>query len=379
MVERVELPAPEHPLVSVLIPAARNPGLLERCLRSLAAAALPDAPGFETVVVLNGATPEVRELTLERAAGVRVVELAVNAGVAGALNRARAVARGELLALLHDDAEVASGWLEPLVRCVRERPEVGVAGSRLLDPDGKLQAAGAVVWRDGRTTPVGAGAPPDAFAEGAPVDSCPTASSLIPATVWDSIGGADEAMFPAYYVDVELSARVREAGHVAWYEPASCVRHRRGSSNPSGFRHFLMEQNRRRFVAKRQAELRGHEPLGEDLSSSVERALGRARAEAARARPRPRATPASPQPPPLDERALLQRELELKDGYLRQQAAELERAQRELVRVDGLAGRQHAELGRLSAELDAVYNGGWWRLRERLLPLLRLARRRGRA
>ena len=45
---------------------------------------------------------------------------------------------------------------------------------------------------------------------------------------------------------------------------------------------------------------------------------------------------------------------------------------------DRLAGAE-AELEPLrerSRTLDAVLAGGWWRLRERLLPLIRLVRRR---
>lgn len=39
------------------------------------------------------------------------------------------------------------------------------------------------------------------------------------------------------------------------------------------------------------------------------------------------------------------------------------------------AERKQVEVERLGAELDAVYSGGWWRLRGRLSPLVRLARR----
>jgi GT2 family glycosyltransferase len=367
----LDLPSPGRPLASVLIPTARNPGLLERCLGSLAELGA-DEPDFETVVVLNGATRDVRA-TLERVGGVGVVDLPVNAGVAGALNRGRAVARGEFLVLLHDDAEVEPGWLGALVRCARERPEAGAVGSCVLDPDGTLQSAGGVVWRDGRTAPVQEEPLPEPLREGGPVDYCGTCSLLVPAAVWDSIGGADEALFPAYYVDADLCASVRAAGHVVWCEPASRVRHRRGASATYGFRLFVSELNRRRFVEKWRPVLERHELPGVDRASSVARALERARTEAQRARPRPYHGPSPPDLPPLDERALLRAALGLKDAYVAQMADEWDGTQRELERLHRVVERQEAELERLSSALRAIEEGGWWRLRRRLLPLLRRA------
>ena len=136
------------PRASVIVVTTVNAAGLARCLRSLAAQ--PDDPSFETIVVLNGAEDEVREVATG-ASGVKVVESVVNRGFAGGANLGRAAASGEFIVLLHDDAEAQEGWLSALVRCADEHPEAGAIGSRVLNPDGTLQNAGTVLWRDAST------------------------------------------------------------------------------------------------------------------------------------------------------------------------------------------------------------------------------------
>ena len=75
-----------------------------------------------------------------------------NLGMAGAGNRGRSRARGEFLVTLHDDAEVEPGWLAALVQAADAHPEAGAIGSKILGFDGRLQAAGFIIWRNGRTS-----------------------------------------------------------------------------------------------------------------------------------------------------------------------------------------------------------------------------------
>src|SRR5687768_8930716 len=98
------------PLVSALILSTNQADRLRACLAALAAdgTAVPR----EVLLLLNGATDEVRAVASAASRnGIRVLESPLNLGTAGGYNRARAAARGELLALLHDDTEVAPGWL----------------------------------------------------------------------------------------------------------------------------------------------------------------------------------------------------------------------------------------------------------------------------
>jgi uncharacterized protein (DUF3084 family) len=57
--------------------------------------------------------------------------------------------------------------------------------------------------------------------------------------------------------------------------------------------------------------------------------------------------------------------------------AELERVHREYASVRGALDSTRAEYASVQGELDSIRAGGWWRLRGRMLRLLRLARRLG--
>ena len=155
--------------VPIIIPATSTRALLQACLRSLAFHC-PAEIAYEIIVVLNESDAD--EGIAHEFPDVTFVASPVNLGVAGAGNRARALARGELLVLLHDDAEVEAGWLEALVRTVESYPEVGAVGSKVLHPDGRLQSAGMILWRDAATSPPWVGDEPD-------VDAFPECRALL--------------------------------------------------------------------------------------------------------------------------------------------------------------------------------------------------------
>src|SRR5206468_1700309 len=131
----------------------------------------------ETVVVLNGATDDTIDMVRTRVGGACVAESAVNLGVAGGDNLGRELARGELLVFVHDDTLFEPGWLAALVAVADARPEAGAIGSRVLDPDGRLQSAGAVVFRDGSSWPLRDASTPEHGISAA--DYCSSSSLLV--------------------------------------------------------------------------------------------------------------------------------------------------------------------------------------------------------
>jgi GT2 family glycosyltransferase len=330
---------------------------LARCLDSIARNTGAEVP-FEIIVVLNG-SPDAVVRFVRDVAGIKVVESSVNRGVAGGYNLGRCSATGEFLVLLHDDTEVLSGWLEALVRAADEVREAGAIGSRLLNPDGTIQAAGSVLWRDGRVSPVGwneAGDGP-AFQERRIVDTCGSASMLVRAATWDAVGGLEERLFPAYYVDVDLCMKVRRQGEVVVYEPGSRVIHRRsGVSAAPDFRHFVVERNRPRFVEKWGADLSGYFSREEQtLEDAVERAAG----QSAVGRSTQPVWPESDGLPgaALSEADYVAADLALKEDY----AAELERVRESLREAP--------------AAIESTRTG---RLRRRFVRFVKLVRRTSR-
>jgi GT2 family glycosyltransferase len=289
----IELPTSPAPRVSIIIVATRQPILLTRCLESVASSAT--AVPFETIVVLNDAIPEVRALVCERVSGVTVITSLVPLGLAGGLNRGRAAARGELLALFHDDSEAQPGWLDALVAAADSHPEAGAFGSRQLHSDGTPQCSGSVLWRDGTTTNLGTEPETDASeSKTMAVDYCGTACLLVRAATWDAIGGADERFYPVYYVDVDLCFSIWSLNQAVLCTTASRVRHRRGASTAAPFREFLMRHNRERLREKWGTKLDVLEPLPADHAAGVPRALEQAHTRWRRAQPPATRSPSEP-------------------------------------------------------------------------------------
>jgi O-antigen biosynthesis protein len=284
----IDLPLSVSPRVSVIIPSLTRHDLLG-CLQSLARFGPTTIP-YETIVVLNQATTEAETQLRGATTGIQVVSSPVNLGLAGAGNRGRAYARGDLLILLHDDAEIEPGWMEALVETADAHPEAGAIGGKVLYPDGRLQHAGLIVWQDGMVTVPWAGErpPPTSFDRLRAVDLCGSSSLLVRAALWDFIGGLDEGFYPVSHVDADLAMALRKLGFVFLYQPASRIRHHKAAStNPGHFRSFLHHRNRLLLLKKWGAALENHEPrLGNDWPAAVERALARAETLADQCRPK---------------------------------------------------------------------------------------------
>jgi len=318
----IDLPCSGAPRVSVIIVANSNFDLLRACLRSVARFA-PSAIPFETIVVLNEADVGTEAELRAMVRGVQVASSPVNLGFAGAGNRGRSLGRGEFLLLLHDDAEVESGWMEALVQTADLYPEAGAVGGKVLHLDGRLQNAGMILWRDAYTSPpwVGEAPPPTAFDRVRAVDYCGTSSLLVRAAAWDAVGGLEEKLYPVYYVDVDLSMALRKLGFVVYYQPASRIRHHQGASGNLRFRAFASQRNRQAFVEKWGTALDGHEPPMRQSPSGVERAIARAEAFAAQCR---RKSPVAIAPlatqeafdPVLQERQHYERSHEFQKAYV---------------------------------------------------------------
>ncbi len=318
----VVFPFSERPLVSILIPSRNQPKLLENCLNSLRKNIGPEVE-YEVVIVLNAATEEVKSFVHERTQGAVVLESAANLAVAGGYNRARSAARGEFLLLLHDDTEVEPGWIEALLETLSENPAAGAVGSLQLFPDGTPQRAGSILWRNALSSPAwGNGAPdPGIFTDVRAVDYIGTCSSLVRSTTWNAIGGMDEEIYPAYYVDTDFCMRIRRLGQTVMCDPRSRLKHHQGASTNKKFRYFINQRNQTYFVKKWAAELAGQEPHAPDDPAAIARANQLTESTAARLIERwngfPQPQHAAPLLDPIHhERQHFQRELAVLSEYL---------------------------------------------------------------
>lgn len=256
----VSIPRCEQPSVSVIILAWRLGAPLVEAIKSVIAS--ESAPPFEVIVVLNGASADVRRTFSAEVSGAIEISLEHNTGYGYACNRAASVARGEYLLFLNDDATLEPDALEVLLSSAQlglgeSKQKVGAVAAMLMNPDGTVQEAGSRILEDGGTVQLGAGLSlPDAADRGLlsrrPIDYGSGAALLVDAALFRRLGGHDPRYRPAYFEDVDLAFRMRASGHEVILEPAAVAVHAAGASTVDDrrFRDFAGDHAGRAFIAR---------------------------------------------------------------------------------------------------------------------------------
>lgn len=211
-----------RPTLSVLIVAYDSRDDLTKTLPAL----LPElGDGDELIVVDNKPGDGSAELVRELAPAAHIVDLGGNAGFAGGCNAGAAEASGDLLVILNPDAAPRPGFGEAIRRPWSEGREWGAWQALVADGNGRsINSAGnpihftGIVWAGGHGRPL---------AEAPPAGEVPAASGAclaIPLARWREVGGFPAEFF-MYHEDVDLSVRLRSAGHPVGIEPAALVTH----------------------------------------------------------------------------------------------------------------------------------------------------------
>lgn len=265
------------PEVTVIVPVYNQFAYTYRCVQAILAH-MPAVP-FEIVVTDDGSTDETLYAALVLFGGIRIVRNARNGGFLQAVNAAVAVARGRYLFLLNNDTEVQDGWLDALLRTFAHDPAIGVAGSKLISPDGRLQEAGAIVWRQGTAMNWGRSEDPNdpRFCFMRDADYVSGAALMIERSLFDAVGGLSEEFAPAYYEDTDLCFKVRAAGRRVVVQPRSRVMHHEGVTAGTDVGGPLMKRfqrlNHRTFLLKWFETLQLHGLSGADPHLESERGV----------------------------------------------------------------------------------------------------------
>lgn len=245
-------PVQERPRVSVIVAACNQFHLTYHCLASLLLA--PNATPFEVILVDDGSVDQTQEV--ERwVTGITRVRNEESQGFVHACNRGAEAARGDYLVLLNNDTEVTARWLDELLWPFENFEGVGLAGAKLLYPDGRLQEAGGIVWSSGNPANYGRGgnAHEPRFSYTRQADYLSGACLMVPAALWRELGGFDRSYAPAYFEDTDLAFRVRAHGYKTVYAALSRVFHAEGGSNgtdvAAGVKRY-QETNRPKFKSR---------------------------------------------------------------------------------------------------------------------------------
>lgn len=222
------------PRYSIVILACDKADYTEACLQSLLITRPAD---FEAVVVDNGSADRTPDM-LRRMRGafegagarLRVIRNEQNVGAPKGRNQAMEMAEGEYFAFLDNDCVIVDpAWLETLREALESHPNAAIAGPKMVYPFEPhwIQCAGVGVSRTGRVQFRGRGEPKDdpRFNRREEVQALISACFLFRRSLYEDIGGLDEAFNPVQFEDFDFCYRARERGGKCLYVPETEVAH----------------------------------------------------------------------------------------------------------------------------------------------------------
>lgn len=248
------------PTVSVLIVNYNVKDYLLQCLKSIEAST--GDVSFEIIVVDSASVDGSQEFIRPRFPNITWIQLHENIGFGRANNRGLEVCKGKYVLFLNPDTIVAPDTLQTMVEFLDNATNVGLAGCKVLNPDGTFQLA----CRRGMPTPwvsfcrlsglQSLFPNTKLFAqynltykstdETYPVDALIGAFMMGPREFVTELGGFDPAFF-MYGEDLDLCYRTQLAGKQVMYVHTTSIIHfkgestRRSSINEARIFHEAME------------------------------------------------------------------------------------------------------------------------------------------
>lgn len=236
--------------ISVIIVNFNVKDFLAQALRTIRKSidyAAQKRPGFEgeIFVVDNASDDGSIEMLRTHFPGVITIENKRNVGFARANNAALARARGDYMLLINPDTLVQEDTIDVMIDTFENDPGIGMAGCKILNPDGSLQLA----CRRGFPTPWVAFTKISGLSllfpgsklfakynvtyrdpdESYEVDAISGSFMMIRRAVYEQVGGLDETYF-MYGEDLDWCYRIRKAGWKIRYVADTKIIHYKGES-----------------------------------------------------------------------------------------------------------------------------------------------------
>jgi len=225
-------------MLSIAIINYKNPELLRLCLTSLQKTLSPEL-NYEILVIDSAATTETRYIATEEFKTVRYMPFTQNIGYTKGVNEALKAAEGDAIFICNSDIIPTEGSMERLYNYLKEHPEIGLIGPRLLNFDGSPQQSCfryytplTIICR--RTF---LGKLPFVKSilnrfmlkdkdmnHSMPVDWLMGSALMISRTAYQKTGGMDEQFF-LYMSDVDWPRRFWENGYAVVFYPRATMYH----------------------------------------------------------------------------------------------------------------------------------------------------------
>ncbi len=219
------------PSVVIVVPVFNCPTILATCAKALKAT---DYPGkWRIQWVDNGSTDADTQRLLHKFSDSKQVVLNKPHGFAYAVNEGLKRANEDYYVLFNQDCEARDPeWLRHLITWMEATPRCGVAGAKLLFPNGNLQHAGIhfPVGTFGLHRYLDLNSSDDRVCAHERVSAVTGAVFCARASTWKALGGLDERyQWGCEDTDFCLRAQVL-LGQETWYVPACTVTHLEGGT-----------------------------------------------------------------------------------------------------------------------------------------------------
>jgi GT2 family glycosyltransferase len=207
--------------ISVITVTYNSEACIGECLRSVREQQEIRA---EIIVVDNASSDGTVQLIQRMPKEVKLLANRENLGFAQGCNQGARASRGRLLFMLNPDARLEqSDGLIYLCRAMQENSGWGLAGTRIIRPDGRVENPGEKEYPEQRRVRCDFSHLPGSIAW------VLGASIVVRRGPFASVGGFDPAFF-LYYEETDLCLRLRQHGWGIGFIPDVAVRHIGGAS-----------------------------------------------------------------------------------------------------------------------------------------------------
>ena len=251
--------------LSIIIVNWNSAEYVRRCVRSIREHT--HGLDYEILVIDNASFDSCDALLKNEDSRVIFIQSEENLGFARANNRAAEAATGSSLLFLNPDTEVSDNSILGLHRVLRETPQAGIIGAKLLNGDGTVQTSCVQSF----PTVINQALDCDWLRKMAPkstlwgmeplqrpgtgpwvVEVISGACMMITRDLFERVAHFSEDYF-MYTEDIDLCYKVAKAGYRNYYVPDATVVHFGGGSSGKAASHFssvMMRESIWRFLRK---------------------------------------------------------------------------------------------------------------------------------
>jgi O-antigen biosynthesis protein len=229
--------------LSIIIVNYNVKEFLQNLLHSIAKSALNIS--YEIIIVDNASDDGSVEFIKDKFPDVKLISNNKNLGFSKANNLGLKIAQGKYILLLNPDALLREDTLQKMIEFFKNTPDAGLAGCKILNPDGSLQLACRRNFPGPWTSFCKVTGLSSLFPKSRifarynltymdenqtyEVDAISGSFMMMKKEVYEKVGGFDEEFF-MYGEDLDLCYRIQKAGYKVYYVHDTQIIHYKGES-----------------------------------------------------------------------------------------------------------------------------------------------------